>query len=344
MMTEQEHKWTVVTPRLAGHMALWLGIAACVAMLVPACDGAANVAMILALIGIGTAVASLIISRGSGAIVRFRFIGILVCILPLAVIAALLLTAPEPTFRRDACLANLKTIGFALREYDRSRNAMPGRLQDLLDARLLPEEAFKCSNDKGWQKGWSSYFFFLGDEADEADASPFIACDLKGNHTDGRCFLTRVGNVFFIKNEDIEQRLAQPQNAAFAAALRAFEASGAKYFPLDRPLAAIVAKSGRPAEDDLRLVILSLHRTGPSASAGGSAAEVLVRGWVPEVMLNELPRTVPVRQVSRRGDLVQIEMRSSAGASGDLRPAVEQCVREASRHPADTDAAAPVQE
>ncbi|MCE5277372.1 MAG: hypothetical protein ABFD92_12160 [Planctomycetaceae bacterium] len=233
-MTQEQSKsrWTVVTPRLAGHMALWLGIAACAALLVR--DGV-GISFILSVAGIVTGAASLISSRRSGAKVRLRVIGMLISAVPLGVIVALIIMRPpERGHRHVYCQINLKNIGGALREYERMREGMPGKIDDLIGSGLLPPGAFSCPFDSDWRNGQSSYFFFL---SDKNNPDSLIGCDLK-THSGGRNVLTAPHNVFFLKHEEFNQRLAQPENAAFAAALRAFEASGAKHFPLDRPLAA----------------------------------------------------------------------------------------------------------
>ncbi|MCE5326411.1 MAG: hypothetical protein LLG01_08330 [Planctomycetaceae bacterium] len=251
MMTDQEQemssqpaappgpRWTVVTPRLAGHMALWMGLAACIAMLVPAalCPESLDLALILALIGIGAAVASLITSRDSGARLRLRLIGMLICALPLGVITAMIVIGPPETgHSRQYCLLNLKWIGVAMREYHRTDQKQPRQMSDLIRSGLVAPTAYKCPYDSGWKEGQSSYFFFLPPKEDEG--AVLIACDLNAHPRGGRSVLTAEGLSFFLKDSDFQERLARPENAAFAAALRAFEATGAKSFPLDRPLAA----------------------------------------------------------------------------------------------------------
>ncbi|MCE5325722.1 MAG: hypothetical protein LLG01_04855 [Planctomycetaceae bacterium] len=136
--------------------------------------------------------------------------------------------------KTSSCLVNLKTIGGAMREYERSKDAVPSKPWDLVEEGLLPLTAFRCATDDTWQQGQSSYFLhWKVQEGYPADVGTIIACDLKGNHEKGRNCLTRGGNVQWMPEDKFQIALTRPENAPFAAALRAFEATGAKHVILD---------------------------------------------------------------------------------------------------------------
>ncbi|MCE5277142.1 MAG: DUF4190 domain-containing protein [Planctomycetaceae bacterium] len=136
--------------------------------------------------------------------------------------------------RKAACLSNMKMFGSALREYERQNAVRPQRPMDLVKAGLMPESGFKCGGDTTWTLGRSSYFYLAPDarKFDQYRGHALAACDLQDHHSGGRCVLTVHGNVTFVPENAFRTMLQQPDNAAFAAALAAVEASGAKNIPL----------------------------------------------------------------------------------------------------------------
>ena len=57
----------------------------------------------------------------------------------------------------------------------------------------------------------------------ERPSSTILACDLKGNHPDRRCVAFVDGHCQVMLEEGFQDSLAQPENAAFAEALRKAE-------------------------------------------------------------------------------------------------------------------------
>ncbi|MCE5277141.1 MAG: DUF4190 domain-containing protein [Planctomycetaceae bacterium] len=174
--------------------------------------------------GKGMAIAATVVSGST-----ILLVGVLIAIL-IPVIGSALGEA-----QKSSCQMNLKVIGGAMRQYERSKDAVPAKPWDLVDAGYLPPSAFRCGGDKKWQEGLSSYFFqWSSQTSDEANPRAMIACDLKDNHGNGRAYLTRSGNVGWMTEDTFQTALSQPENAAFAAALRTFEAAGAKHVVLHR--------------------------------------------------------------------------------------------------------------
>ena len=134
---------------------------------------------------------------------------------------------------RSGCQANLKTLGSAVLEYRRAQDGtVPQTLKVLVDEGYMPMTGFKCPADKNWEYGRTSYFYHPPKDAYSGSPNRIIACDFKDYHGDGRSYLTLAGNVAFmeLEGEDFYDRLSSdPGNRAFAAALQAAEASGAKY-------------------------------------------------------------------------------------------------------------------
>ncbi|MCE5325723.1 MAG: DUF4190 domain-containing protein [Planctomycetaceae bacterium] len=137
--------------------------------------------------------------------------------------------------KKAACQANLKTFGMALRQYERQNATWPQRPMAVVKAGLFPESGFKCGGDSTWTLGRSSYFYLAPDpqKFDQYHGYALAACDLQDHHNGGRYVLTVHGNVMFVPENEFRRMLQQPDNAAFAAALAAVEASGARNIPLE---------------------------------------------------------------------------------------------------------------
>ncbi|MCE5277373.1 MAG: DUF4190 domain-containing protein [Planctomycetaceae bacterium] len=138
----------------------------------------------------------------------------------------------------SACQVNFKAMGAGIWNYQRSRGHLPQRMSDVVEGGFLEPRVFACMEDDSWREGYSSYFHYLDPDRQEHPPQALFACDSRPRHKKGRNILTICGNLGFTEEEEFQQLLARPENAAFAAALREFEASGATHFPLDRPLAA----------------------------------------------------------------------------------------------------------
>ena len=123
--------------------------------------------------------------------------------------------------RRSVCAANLSSIGKAVLIYQAEHEAMPPDMETLIRSGTSPK-AFDCpSADKGRA---SDYFLLLPKAGAQPDPSEtIIACDYKGNHSEGRNVLYLDGHVAWLSESAFQQELAKPSNAAFAAALKKAE-------------------------------------------------------------------------------------------------------------------------
>ena len=137
------------------------------------------------------------------------------------------LSRARESARRTMCEANLHGIFLGLTMYQaENMDVYPADLDVLVAQRLVPEETLRCPSAEANRR--CDYFFYLPPAKllDEmADVSGVvIACDLAGNHRgDGRNVLYLYGNVEVMNEADFQAALADPVNAAFAAALRAAE-------------------------------------------------------------------------------------------------------------------------
>ena len=124
------------------------------------------------------------------------------------------------TTRRANCMSNLKGMGTALALYTQSHeNEYPQNL-DLLIKNGESPKLFKCPSCT--QHREFDYFYVA--PAKDAPATTIVACDFKDNHKgDMRNVLYMDGHVSMLKEPAFQQAMADPENAAFAAALKKAE-------------------------------------------------------------------------------------------------------------------------
>ena len=129
---------------------------------------------------------------------------------------------------RPVCLANLNGTGKGIIIYMADNEDAVPTIQDLIDARYISERMFKCPSSGDSERKFD--YFYLPSEMyyDETppDAPPpaIVACDYQENHNgEYRSVLYADCHVEGMSEEQFQQTLAQPQNAAFAEALRAAE-------------------------------------------------------------------------------------------------------------------------
>ena len=116
--------------------------------------------------------------------------------------------------RSSACGANINALGKGIRVYMEEMGQPPANMQALLDESIIgPLRCPLAEADRG--SGYCIHFAGLGDSKGFA----IIACDLKGNHKNGRNVLTFSGQVRFMPEADFQAELAKPENAGFRAAL-----------------------------------------------------------------------------------------------------------------------------
>ena len=135
-------------------------------------------------------------------------------------IAASMLSQSRATAPRRACEANLNAIGEASHTYTAENGRRPPSMRALMNAALIEPKAFKCPAAD--RPGRNDYFVHWAISPDASDLALF-ACDLKGNHTDGRNVLWFNGTATFVPERAFQAALTSPENAAFAKALRQLE-------------------------------------------------------------------------------------------------------------------------
>jgi len=152
--------------------------------------------------------------------------GVLLQLLVTAVVIVVVKTVVIPRQHQAVCTSNLYSIGqatavcYAQERYD--VKVMP--LGELVDRYGLGEpHELRCPGDSDWHSGRTSYFYFPHNIA-EFDGP--VACDFAGNHDKGRNVLFGDGSVRFMTEQEFQQLLLDPDNVAFADALRDAEASG----------------------------------------------------------------------------------------------------------------------
>ncbi|KPK82717.1 MAG: hypothetical protein AMJ81_09435 [Phycisphaerae bacterium SM23_33] len=130
--------------------------------------------------------------------------------------------------QRAACAANLNSIGKGYHIYLADYDVPPPNVQALIAAGTSAQ-LFKCPMAKGNRP---SDYFFLPASGPDAERTTIVACDFRGNHKDGRNILYHSGSVRWTDEETFQAELAQPHNAAFAAALKKAEGPPPKPRPL----------------------------------------------------------------------------------------------------------------
>lgn len=124
------------------------------------------------------------------------------------------------------CPRNLRDIVRATHEYGREKGGqfpLPPDLQTLIDEELMHEEALKCPSANSTRA--CDYFYLAPEEgAAEAPSRTIVICDLKDNHAGkGRYICHLDGSVMWLSEAEFQRKLNLPENAKFAAALRAAE-------------------------------------------------------------------------------------------------------------------------
>ncbi len=127
--------------------------------------------------------------------------------------------------RRVRCMSNLKSIGLAITFYtDENEDVYPADLESIVDDYLVERTLLKCPSARSSRD--CDYFYSPPPKTKEGvyELRSIIACDFKDNHDgESRSVLFAVGSVRWLSEEDFQQELQQPYNAAFAAALREVE-------------------------------------------------------------------------------------------------------------------------
>jgi len=146
---------------------------------------------------------------------------------------------------RDICSMHLGLLGRSLLVYtDRTGEVMPSLEYGEANGHILGTSV-RCPAVACWDS--PSYFYLPR----RMEGSPvgLVACDYGGNHIGGgRAFLRTSGQAGWMGPKEFETELSKPENAAFAAALRAAEIARARAAtqPASRPATASNAPASRP--------------------------------------------------------------------------------------------------
>ena len=126
---------------------------------------------------------------------------------------------PHPSYIR--CHNQLIDLGAGVHAYTETYNVPPPSLTVVMGLGVMRPEVLECP---GVPITGKPSIFVLFPKSGDVPPTTLIACDYRGNHADGRNVLYHNGMVTFVKTEAAFQaELAKPENAAFAAALRAKE-------------------------------------------------------------------------------------------------------------------------
>ena len=125
---------------------------------------------------------------------------------------------------RTVCMSNLRSINSAIILY-KAEN-WPADLQTLPAAYVGSPKLFVCPCVRGDRRlAGQTYDYFYFPPKSDADPMTIVACDFGGNHGDGsRNILRAAGSVHRMSAGEFQAELADPANAAFAAALLQAEA------------------------------------------------------------------------------------------------------------------------
>lgn len=139
------------------------------------------------------------------------------------VLAAMMFSSSSHTYElpeRVRCMVNLKNIGYAVVLYqEENEDVFPPTLQHLIDSEIMPSGNITCpfaENDRQ-----IDYFYFP--PAKLSPDNTMMACDFRDNHDDYRNVVLVDGSISGFTEQEFQDALKEPQNAAFAAALRAAE-------------------------------------------------------------------------------------------------------------------------
>jgi len=102
--------------------------------------------------------------------------------------------------------------------YRVDKNQFPKDLDALIEQKVITFP-LKCPAAQSTRK--SDYFYLP--PADESNGDVIVACDLAGNHPNGRNVLSLNGRIRWMTEKDLQDELQRPENAKFAEALKKAE-------------------------------------------------------------------------------------------------------------------------
>ncbi|NLF31420.1 MAG: hypothetical protein GX591_11120 [Planctomycetes bacterium] len=134
---------------------------------------------------------------------------------------------PRPPHRWERCLyTNMRGICWAIRAYRADHGgAFPADLSVMVTTRHLAARHLECPEDA--TPGNVDYFYippaWAADPTPPPTATAVIVCDLRKNNPGWRNVAFLNGHAGHFAESSFQALLARPENAAFAAALRAAE-------------------------------------------------------------------------------------------------------------------------
>ncbi len=180
--------------------------------------------LIFSIVGLGKTGAGRM--KGRGLAVAGLVLSIAIPLLYVPLVFAITLPAlghAREYAKRASCSTNLSSIGKGIAMYQMDNNdQFPPSLDALQASNFVPQSAMRCPSDSSGRP--VSYFYFPA--RTDSDSGTFVACDWEDNHRAVRNILYADTHVGYLSEEQFQQELTQPYNAAFAAALRRAESSG----------------------------------------------------------------------------------------------------------------------
>jgi len=171
------------------------------------------------------------VSFGKAVLAWLPTLALAVIVLPIGLmLTAMIVPAVQQALdqtNRTKCTSNIISIGSAITFYRAvNDDKWPADLTALTPEYVRSPAVYvcRCVRDGNRPAGRTYDYFYL---APTSNASPqtIIACDFDGNHRDGsRNVLFANGSVIKMTAAEFQASLADPANAAFAAALRQAEA------------------------------------------------------------------------------------------------------------------------
>jgi hypothetical protein len=127
--------------------------------------------------------------------------------------------------KQAVCMTNLHSISVGVQLYvEEHDGAFPPDLKRVAAEYMGGDEVLKCPSARSGRT--CDYFYHPPAEKPTAVQRPnatVLACDLKGNHPDRRCVAFVDGHCRAMPEGDFQNALSQPENTAFAEALRKAE-------------------------------------------------------------------------------------------------------------------------
>ncbi len=161
----------------------------------------------------------------AGSLVKVLIVPLVGVLLLMAAIAGatIPLTMAQTSARRHrkTCTARLARFHDAIGMYWARRSTLPASLTELVDVEYITPGQSVCP-DRGDQE--TGYFYLPRALSKTSRDQGILACDLRGNHSDGRGVLFANGDCYRYSEADFQKLLELPENKEFAQGLVAVQA------------------------------------------------------------------------------------------------------------------------